>query len=386
MTRYFYVSPTDSLFIRGNLAFGDGGEHGSSLMPPPPSLFAGAFRSAMLGRDAANLAAFIERGRCDDPLLHECLGSVDQPGTFRLTWLSLAGRRGEAEPEPVFALPSDLLQSESGLALLEPQPLAASVASYGELPLRATLRASEREKPLAGTYLRQNGMRKHLSGELPLPADAIAASGLHARDPRLGIGLSAEAGSAEAGMIYTTEGFAFGPPLDPVFESTGFLVGLDGTGDILPESGMLRLGGDGRSAHYQQFRCLDVAAPAVEALQHGARFRLLLRTPGLFRDGWLPPGVDLINGQYRLTGNGFAARLACAAVGRREIVSGWDLFRGRPKDAEAAAPAGSVYWFDEFEGDAGKLAEWVAGGLWGNEVDVQRRAEGYNLGTLGSWN
>ncbi len=51
-TTYYYVRPTDSLFVRGNLAFGDSGEHGASMMPPPPSLFAGAFRSALLGHDA----------------------------------------------------------------------------------------------------------------------------------------------------------------------------------------------------------------------------------------------------------------------------------------------------------------------------------------------
>lgn len=51
-TTYYYVRPTDSLFVRGNLAFGNSGEHGASMMPPPPSLFAGAFRSALLGHDA----------------------------------------------------------------------------------------------------------------------------------------------------------------------------------------------------------------------------------------------------------------------------------------------------------------------------------------------
>ncbi|PTQ80073.1 CRISPR-associated protein Cmr3 family [Nitrosospira multiformis] len=50
MTKYYHLRATDTLFIRGNLAFGESGEHGASELPPLPSLFAGAFRSAILGR------------------------------------------------------------------------------------------------------------------------------------------------------------------------------------------------------------------------------------------------------------------------------------------------------------------------------------------------
>lgn len=386
MTTYFYVRPTDSLFVRGNLAFGDAGEHGASLMPPPPSLFAGAFRSAILGRNADRLAAFLAHGRCADPSLDACLGTAEAPGAFRLTWLTLAGRKGARTPEAVVALPADLLQLESGLAPLAPQEPAALVTSSGELPLRATLTAARQEKPLGGVYLRQSGIAHHLSGERPLQADTIAASQMHARDPRLGIGLSTESRSAEEGLIYTTEGYAFALPADAMFDSTGFLVGIAGVRDLLPDSGMLRLGGDGRSAHYQRTD-FEPAAPPVQAIAARKRFRLVLNTPGLFPDGWHPPGIARgAAGDFRLVGDGFAARFACAALGRREIFSGWNLFDWKPKDAEAAAPAGSVYWFDGFEGDIGKLAAWVANGFQAeNASNSPRRAEGFNIAWLGAW-
>ena len=53
MTSYYFVQPLDVLMIRGNKSFGDAGQHGEAVMPPWPSLFAGAFRSALLGKDAA---------------------------------------------------------------------------------------------------------------------------------------------------------------------------------------------------------------------------------------------------------------------------------------------------------------------------------------------
>lgn len=396
MTTYYYVEPTDTLFVRGNLAFGDAGEHGVSLMPPPPSLFAGAFRSALLGRDAEEMSAFLARGRCDDDRLAACLGTPENPGAFRITWLSLAGLPspvgrwvgGEGTtPEAVLPLPADLLRLESGFAPLQPRASGELVASAGDLPLCATLISAKQEKPRSGYYLRQAGFARHLRGQILEEKDAVEAQHLHKRDPRLGIGLNAESRSVEDGLIYTTEGFAFSPACTAEtprpYASTGFLVGIDGAEGLLPEEGLFRLGGDGRSARYRR---VGFQPPHVEGVPGAAgQFRLILQTPALFAQGWLPDGVGREGDDYRLRGPGFTTRLACAALGRHEVISGWDLYHWKPKPAQAAVPAGSVYWFDRFEGDPGKLAVWVAGGLWGENFDPQRRAEGYNRAWLAAW-
>ena len=391
-TTYYYVRPTDSLFVRGNLAFGDSGEHGTGLMPPPPSLFAGAFRSCLLGRDASQLSSFLSLGRCSDAALAKCLGTPDAPGEFSINWLSLAGEPGRgATPEPIAPLPADLLMLGKTFATLEPRAVAHGVQSAGDLPLRATLISAKQEKPSAGIYLSAKGFSQHLSGQHPEQAHSIESKHLHQRDPRLGIGLNSDAHTAEEGQIYTTEGFAFSPEFGQTaakFASTGFLVGLQGVADLLPVEGVLRLGGDGRSAHYRR---VNFTAPVVPNLPGKAkRFRLLLQTPALFTQGWLPEGVTRQgDGSYRLQGNGFGARLACAALGRRDTVSGWDLFQWAPKPAQAAVPAGSVYWFDEFDGDFGKLAAWVNQGMWSENLATlqqSRRAEGYNRALLAAWN
>jgi CRISPR-associated protein Cmr3 len=403
-TTYYYVRPTDSLFVRGNLAFGDSGEHGNSQMPPPPSLFAGAFRSALLGQDVEHLSSFLSRGRCTDVALGQCLGSPDAPGTFRVTWLSLAGDPGgQAAPEPMAPLPADLLMLGRQFARLEPRAAANGVQSAGDLPLRATLVSAKQEKPRGGIFLRGKELAQHLQGQAIEPTHGIESSQLFQRDPRLGIGLNTDAHTAEEGQIYTTEGFAFSPQdgSAPVkFVSTGFLVGLQGVSELMPRQGVLRLGGDGRSAHYRRVD-VDLAGIGLGQIRGGGaapakgatnlpRFRLILQTPALFSQGWLPEGVtQQADGSYRLQGDGFTARLACAALGRREVVSGWDLFNWKPKSAQAAVPAGSVYWFDELTGDTGKLAAWLDAGLWPHNPDAlqqSRRAEGFNRALLGAWN
>lgn len=399
---WVYVRPTDSLFVRGNLAFGDSGEHGASLMPPPPSLFAGAFRSALLGHDAEQLAAFVQHGQCSDPALARCLGTPQVPGEFRLTWLSMAGQAGgpnnrtgsNAVPEAIAPLPADLAVLDHSFAALAPRAVPNGVQSAGNLPMRPTLASAKQEKPKGGVWLRQPGLAQHLAGQLPADSTQLESKHLFQRDPRLGVGLNEQARTAEQGLIYTTEGFAFSPTCassPQPFETTGFLVGLQGVNSLLPPEGVLRLGGDGRSAHYRRVRFTPPVVADVPGKQ--GKFRLILQTPAIFAQGWLPDGVtEQADGSHRLQGPGFSARLACAALGRREVVSGWDLHQWAPKPAQAAAPAGSVYWLDQFEGSPDKLAAWVDNGLCLHDSAQARhpqqhirRAEGYNCALLAAW-
>jgi CRISPR-associated protein Cmr3 len=387
-TTFYYVQPTDTLFVRGNLAFGEAGEHGASLMPPPPSLFAGAFRTAILGRNANEMSAFLSQGKCNDAHFAACLGTPQKPGEFGITWLTLAARKTDkSPPEAVFQLPADLLRLESGFAPLQPRTQNEFIDSAGELPLRATLISGKQEKPRTGYCLSAAGFAGHLQGKIPQSTHEIEVRNLFKRDPRLGIGLSTESRSAADGMIYTTEGYAFSPASTPeapsAYNSTGFIVGIEGAAKVLAEEGFLRLGGDGRSARYQR---IDFTPPAPAPLLKGnKRFRLILQTPALFTQGWLPDGISRQGENYQLTNEAFSARLVSATLGRREIVSGWDLFNWKPKPAQAAVPAGSVYWFDDFQGDVGKLAAWVASGIWQKNPDLQRRAEGYNRAWLAAW-
>ena len=380
MTDFYFVQPLDVLMLRGNKSFGDAGEHGESVMPPWPSLFAGAFRSALLGQDAVRLANFAAGQRLEGRL-GDVLGTTISPGSFRINWVSLAqSAKGAAHASCAFPLPADLIAfSDAALPTLEtltPTSLGTPVSETTGLPLTALLRRRKADKPDSGRWLAGTGLDDHLSGRPPQAT--ISTSTLFKREPRLGIALDAGTRTATDGAIYTTEAIAFMP-------DAGFLIGIDGLQEQLPPSGLLRLGGDGKGATYERIDFTPSRAPLAR-ISSDHRFRLVLATHGLFDQGSLPDKVvRQDNGSYRLTGDGFAARLACAAVPRHEVVSGWDLALWQPKPAQRVAPAGSVYWFDHFEGEADKLANWVAAGLWGDNPDPQRRAEGFNRAWLAAW-
>lgn len=380
MTLWLFIQPVDSLFFRGHLAFGESGEHGMGTMPPPPSVMAGALRSAILGAYPDELARFSREGQCRDPRLDRCLGTPQAPGDFRLRALTLA-RLHDGRCEALHPLPADLVRLDSGLHTLTPQtPDPEMIIHPGALPKVAMLHCALTQKPLGGGYLTTAGWQAHRDGQSPVAnTHIVEAVDLHRPDPRLGIGLQTSARTTQEGLIYTTEGHALSPDqIDGT--ATGFLVGVDGAEPFLAREGLLRLGGDGRAATFKPVT-FNVDRPPLDTIERKRRFRLILNTPGLFAGGHLPSAIQAEDGGHWLRGKGFTARLVCCAHGRRDIISGWDLQQWQPKPALRAVPAGAVYWFEDLEGDPEALAAWVEDGL-AQECSETRRAEGYNQATL----
>ncbi|MFZ4703869.1 MAG: type III-B CRISPR module-associated protein Cmr3 [Candidatus Methylumidiphilus sp.] len=385
MTEYRFIRPLDVLFLRGNRLFGGPGDYAESLMPPRPSIMAGAIRSKLLGQNPDALAAFSDHAQVSDPGLHQALGTVDEPGDFRISLFSLA-RQTDQGLEWFLPLPADVLVTGDAQTLhihgLQPQTLPTTIASSAALPQSAILRTAKQEKLTSGYWLNASGIAAYLNGSPLNKSHLNLIKDLWKNEQRLGIALDSLARSAAEGQIYTTDVIA-------MFENVGFLVGVDGADGFIPNDGLLRLGGDGRGAAIANANFTPPQPPWFN-IQQTRRFRLLLTTPGLFAGGWLPDGVSEQNGTYRLQGQGFSARLVAAAVPRAEVVSGWDLARWCPKPALRAIPVGSVYWFDEWEGDAaelGKLAKSGWFGLSGDNAKIgkDRRAEGFNNVMIAAW-
>jgi CRISPR-associated protein Cmr3 len=371
---HHFIEPLDVLFLRGNKLFGDPGSFGESLVPPWPSVAAGALRSLILAGDGYDFAAFAAGGAP-----HPQLGTPQVPGSFAITGFEVARRGLTGHIDTLHALPADLVATRAEatgplrLQRLRPQPPTPGMLSSSPLAQWPVLAQSERSKAVSGLWLTSSGWAAYLSGNLPAVAQLVSTAELWKLDPRVGVGLDSGSGRAADGQLFSAQAVAFRP-------GVGFLASVRGA--TVPASGMLRLGGDGRGAalHAAVHR-----APETDptALANAKRCRVVLTTPGLFRDGWRPPGVDAT---FRLTLPGLNARLVCAAVPRAEVVSGWDLARRQPKSAMKAAPAGSVYWLEELETTPAALRKLAEHGLWTEESDnSQRRAEGFNRFSFAAW-
>jgi len=369
-----FIEPLDVLFLRGNKLFGDAGSYGESLVPPWPSVAAGALRSAMLAREGVDLAAFAQ-GR----VAHPTLGTPKEPGAFAITGFTLAQRMPDGGIESLHAMPADLLVEVDGqgkpaalrrLGATHPAPGLLSSAPLAQWPV---LPQPERGKPAGGCWLTQPGWAAYLAGRVPGANQVLRTSALWVLDERVGVGLDAERRRAADGQLFTVQAVA-------LHQDIGFLASV--TGALPPADGVLRFGGDGRGAAVRAARH-QPAVPDLAAISQARRARIVLTTPGLFAQGWQLPGTDA---DQRIHWPGLSARVVCAAVARADVVSGWDLALRQPKPAERVAPTGSVYWLDELDATPEALGKLAEQGLWeADHHNAQRRAEGFNRYTFAAW-
>ncbi len=379
MNRHF-IEPWDVLFLRGNKLFGDPGSYGEALVPPWPSVAAGAIRSAILVRDGIDPARFATG---QQP--HKTLGTPEKPGTFTVHAFTLA-RQTDGRTEALYAPPADLVISKADDESLVVQRLTPHRPARGidcSLPTEQlpVLTQAGRSKPASGWWLTEAGYATYLKGgEIMTPDKGkkksehmIHADQLWAMDERVGVGLEPARRRAEDGRLFTVQAVAFR-------KGVGFLAATEGDG--FEQETLLRFGGDGRAA---RCRNVDYRPPAVdlEAICEAGCCRIVLTTPGIFPEGWRPPGMAA-DGSFELMG--VKGRVVAAAVGRAEVISGWDLARWQPKSARRAVPTGSVYWLEDLQATPDTLAKLGSHGLWPEtSYDAQRKAEGFNRFDIGMY-
>ncbi|MGI9211964.1 MAG: type III-B CRISPR module-associated Cmr3 family protein [Methylococcaceae bacterium] len=391
MTEYRFLEPLDVLFLRGNKLFGDPGSFGESLVPPWPSVAAGALRSRILADAGVNLKDFAE-GRVNHPQL----GTPSQPGSFTVTGFYLA-RHKNGQYERLMPLPADVVVSETAAQTLEvryamPANLAQKgLSSSAPLPLLPVLAEPTRSKAASGYWLSGSGWAQYCAGQPITPETGlIHISKLWSLDARVGVGLESSTRSVAEGRLFSMQAVALKKREHAGSDGydTGFLLSVEGA-DV-PGDGLLRLGGDGRAVSLHTVHGMTAFPLHHQAVLIEHRCRLVLTTPGLFTakgQGWLPDGIRRDEaGTYRFDRHGVTARLVAAAIPRAEVISGWDLARWQPKPARKAVPTGSVYWLDELTATEQSLNTLVNNGIWPEpHVSDSRKAEGYNRLMLTPW-
>ena len=149
-------------------------------------------------------------------------------------------------------------------------------------------------------------------------------------ESKIGIGRNNNTKSVDEGRLYRV-GLKR-------YKNLSFIIDFEGI--EIKKEGLLRFGGEGKGAYYTEYneinliKCKDL---------EGDIFKLILLTPAIFQQGWIPDFIDRNNFEGNF--DGIDVKLIAAAVGKAEYIGGWDIQENKPKPMFKAIPAGSVYYF-----------------------------------------
>lgn len=379
-----FLQPNDTFFFRDGRPFTKGEQsEGHSIFPPLPSTVLGALRTAYI-TEFGDLSLFYSGG------MRETIGTPKSlNNAIRVRGVFLANRRDNQmdRMEIFFPVPLDLVykkdenrDNNTPLHLLTPQ--SKNFASNGTINNPLAWTTSESIDSDAAGLLRIGPIRRYLRGNdenLLLTSRTTIVE----RESKTGIARSRHTLSSEEHMLYRIDMSRF-KNRDGNY---GFVVEYECPRN-LPQKGLLKLGGEGKSFVYQHSNYdVDPLSSDLETvkrtIQSTGRFKLYFAMPTIFQKGWLPSWLnnDTLSGEYPLENAApISLKLITAAIGKPIPVGGWDMAKGEAKPTYRAVPAGSVYYFELM--DKNRIDDLIASFHYQNISD-ERSEEGFGLTLIG---
>ncbi len=361
-----FLRPSDTFFFRDGRPFTRGEQsEGYSIETPFPSTVMGALRSAYIAF-CGDMTQF------SNGQLETVIGTRQsiENAEIQIKGVFL----GSSDQKLYYSTPRDLV-SEKKSDSRELHPLSLALPEQEQFTSSATgsevstfLRWSNSKMQVEHTsgYISCCGLRRYLRGNMQ---GLTSESPEIIDEPKVGIARSRKTLTADEGMLYRINMKRFRE------SKYGFVVDVKGV-DCLPESALIKLGGEGKSFAYnkisQQTDPLSKGdrTHIRDRIDKSRKFKLYLATPAIFNKGWLPeglhPNIELIT----------------AAVGNYVTVGGWDMAKNRPKSTYRAVPAGSVYYF--CLRNSTTKTETILNDLHYQNIGDQRRQEGFGLAYVGT--
>lgn len=362
------LEPRDPLIARDGRPFrAEPGARARTLPFPLPSTITGAFRSRAGGDpfDIGKLPALL-RTWVHGPWLVE----LDESDGVRELYLP-------APADIAYSLASEGSTDDPTLQLHRLVPITMPEDCRTNVPTTLEYLVGlptpfDGKPPRAPSFFRWSHYSDWLQGKHSSPFTILASKlGLSLqRETRFHVALENDRRTAKDEALFVTEGLCF--------ESCDRRLALLVRTSLDLEPGIGRVGGEGRlsvfrKTAYQLPQCPEaIVAKIVES----RACRLLLVTPGLFQDGFLPKLDRIPEAQ---------ASIVAAAVPSSGTVSGFDLAKNEPKPTRRFVPAGSVYFVRFGSRDEGVIREWVNAHWFGSLCEIDDQRAGWGLATLGCW-
>lgn len=232
------------------------------------------------------------------------------------------------------------------------------------------------EKDLMLHWLMHGRENFDLSGKNTLPFPA--------HDERVHASIDPSKGTAGDGNLFSTTGLDFihRDIKEETFSQEEISIDI-GSSD-LPGKFIAPVGGERRLAEFSRHDEDNALWECPGELDDiGGNLRLVLATPAVFANGWLPDWIDPGTLTGKIPGTNATAKLVSAVTERWQPVSGWSYERGKtgPKPMRRAVPAGSVYFFRITGGALEAKSIWLKSIC----LDEQNINDGFGLVLAGKW-
>ena len=322
---WYKIMPTDVLVFKNSSSFNKGENVvAKTQFPPYPSVYTGALRTFYF---AHHMELFKNAG-------------TPQDVTANIK-LAFSGLR--INKKMYFPIPLDMVCSAEDEDEQKAYTLSCKkfngISNY---PLEYTL-VNEVEKEVKnisqGILIERNELEKYLRGGEKLEICYTSINELITAEDKIGIGINKKAGCAQESLLYHLE--TIRPRTYQIKREKKLELIVEVNDLELPKEGLLKLGGEGKSAQIEEIE--NPLEGHLEIRLQKDIFKLYFATPTIFQQGYLPSWInkDTMIGEYK----GIKVKLICAAIGRSESITGFDMKKKQPKPMYKTVPAGSVYYF-----------------------------------------
>lgn len=328
------IEPLDPVFFRDGKPFEKGEDSwASSLALPLPSTILGAFRSLYLSHR---------------PIPRENLNTQNDPSTnLRIQGIFLRSHNSTFVPLPNDLVKRKMDSSNDSLLELVMSPtnsLQTSNQSKTVLPeghLDCFLGSSENVEAVQHGLLSLADLEDYLEQEATIyPLETL--ENRIVSEPKVGIGRNLHSHQANEGQLYRVQMQRW-KDLQLIVDLD--VSALDEVQQDWFKEGWIKLGGEGKVAHFQKWQSHPIAFSKPK-LKQGDRFKLYLLTPSVFQRGWLPKWIDPQTKKSTDYFKSCRLKLITAAIGKPVLISGFDMKANRPRGKQQGVPAGSVYYFE----------------------------------------
>lgn len=354
------IEALDTLFFRDSRPFNMVDDTwASGMFPPLPSVIYGALRSAYMAQNNIPVEDI-----------------EDATKGFRITAISYIIDNQKYLPLPLDVLQESEINNKLSNAQKNKIKRLRSENKNDALMLTMSAQVSEDNKPLYASHTHllanknvlannfqylsnetdveniENGIILHTDLEAYIKKDITAfnevltISSYVKSEPKIGIGLNDNTTTVQEGKLYRVEMLRLAKELVLEIELEGLK---------LEKQGLLKLGGEGKIAHYKSAEDTKVDIVSEVDINHNDIFKLYLTTPAIFETGYYPTAIfEKAKVQVEL--------LSCA-VGKCVNVGGFNMATRKPKELQKAVPAGSVYYFKFLSGDIKELLNNIQKGI-----------------------